>query len=660
MRKSASLKPTQMRKAPSPTHGWKRDGVSPRPAPIGNCDSPQVSRVKNTSTSRPLPVGNNAQLTAYQRRSTTSPTVITTPMACIASSLRPNPVGDSGSPRLPPKTQAAFPRPPPIGHSASPRLPRLSSFNANMTDNSKSNGFSVTTLTNMSSAKSAKKKPSVLKHEAIKNTPPAKQKIVAKNSTSAEDLSNLVEPPATLNNKTEQRPVPVGNASSQSPAPPKSYFMRYTALPKPHVINNGSSIYSTPMKIPSRLGEAELRSNKSVTAENYILKRPTPLGISPSSTLKKSLSGKSALKAPSVNPAPVNTSLTSKLDLGQSSSHQESTEYAVPKIKSSTYVSRIKCVGNVTIPKLNGKKDYLSPVVKEMELSATEKKNGGGNKFSPKQKAVEKHNLSIQKSAGSVTFQRPKQAGNTVLKLPKSKNAVSPIHATHSSTGLSGLKGHSDTKPQGSISSSLSKVMKNIPSAKLKLKDNVPSPTTKPSPIKTTTRSPPMGIITSTVSKPSGKMSLDRGKPVGSCNRAQPKTVTSQILPRLSFMQKKSTTKTALIKDSSRAGENDYLLSCPGRANVPQEGIMEPDNLNLSQKASHSPGIEDNNDFCQYGDTSWSLTDESLRSALLASTSTFKPIQDEHLVLVRPRLMGPALNNVALDYQYRTSKTKDA
>lgn len=656
--RNSTLKPVQMRNTPSPTPGSIRDGVCPRPAPVGISASPTTSRVRTTAPGRPLPVGNQSHLFANQKRSTV-------PITFSAASLRPNPVGDSGSPRLPRTGQVAFPRPAPIGHSASPMLPRVRNSPPKRTESPQNDDISGPPLTNTTPYRQGRTKQSTMRQEVTGNTSLQRQKPVTKNTlrTGPVVRKNSSGSPPGMNDILH-RPTPVGNAgSSNTPsisAPSqKSFLLRYATPSRPAIQKASPAAHSGPHKpvIHTQLHVAEPESMKTVgTLTNHMSKRPTPMGISPSSTLKKSFAKKPVPNTPSPKTA---VSSLPKLKPKESKvedlnvSHQGSyVTLAVPKAKPDGLVPRTKCIVSLATQKVKAARNDSSLKPIEAEHCSVERTKAKGNKFSLKQKPGEKYGLSIQKSAGSVTFQRPKQTGNSGSQPPKCRNVVSSTKNSQPSSALPRPQGNAEvTKPSSSSGISLSKVIKNIPSARPKQKDVTVTNMTRPQPV---------GNISTSVSKSKSPVSLNYGKLYEGIVRTPPKKIGGNLLPRLPFMQKKSPPKMSLLKTSpSRAGENNYLVCSPGRKTAPN--VPEEEESDMIPLPSVSSSYDESLDLHKNYRDSWEvdLTEESLEAALRASASTFNPIQDEHLVLVRPRLLGSHLSDAFLEQKYRISKTND-
>lgn len=643
--RNSTLKPDQMRNTPSPTSAWIRDGVSSRPAPVGISASPTASRVKTSAPARQVPAGYQAHPPSNQKKS-----II--PVTFSTASLRPNPVGDSGSPRLSRTGHAAFPRPSPIGHSASPLLPRGKSSPPEVADTTKND---VSSITNPASAKQTKKR--IGRQDVIGNASLQRQRSVTKNRSAAD-----VKIGSTGFNLTAKdlshRPTPVGNAStsntpSGSVPSQKSFLMKYTIPTRLPVTKNALTMHASALKpiSPACLDVAQDVHEKNIAniTDNCESKRPSPMGMSPSSTLKKSFVGKTASIIPSPRKA-VSGLPTPKTKVGDTAlSHQGPLETtAKPKIKPAGWVPRTKCIGISATQKVKVAKNDLSPQPIEAEQCPAERTKAKGSKFSLKQKPAEKYGLSIQKSTGSITFQRPKQTGNTGSQTAKCRNVVSSTKNSQQSVTVSRPLGNTEVaRPANTSTISLSKVIKKTPSARAKQNDTIAN-----------TVSPRPQTLGNKLIPSKSKSSPNYEKPTESITRTPPKKLASQLLPRLPFMQKKSPKITIMKSPVSRAEENSYMVCSPGWKVSPNVKVEEND---VTDPVQDLPPLEDSLDLHNTFSDNWdtTLTEESLEAALRANAAIFRPIQDEHLVLVRPRLLGSHISDEYLEQKYWLSKAKD-
>lgn len=637
-----------MRNTPSPTPAWIRDGVSSRPAPVGISASPTATRVRTSATARQVPAGYQAHPPPSQKKSIIPATFST-------ASLRPNPVGDSGSPRLSRTGHAAFPRPPPIGHSASPLLPRGKNSPPEVSDITKNDGPPIA---NASSFKQTKKKQLTGRQDVTGNSSLQRQKSITKNRAAADVRMSSTGSPLSAKDMSH-RPTPVGNAgtsnttSSNVPAQ-KSFLMRYTIPPRLLTTKNVPTTHTSALKpiSPTCLDgtqDIHVKNTANVT-DNYESKRPSPMGMSPSSTLKKSFVGKSASIIPSPRKA-VSGLPTPKSKVGDSTlSHQGPPEAtAKPKIKPAGWVPRTKCIGITTTQKVRPTKNDLSPQPIEAEQCPAERTKTKGSKFSLKQKPAEKYGLSIQKSAGSVTFQRPKQTGNTGSQTAKCRNVVSSTKNSQQSVTVPRTQGNAEVaRPASNSTISLTKVIKKTPLAKAKQNDTTTNAITA--------KQQTLGnksVPTKSKSSPNYE------KPNEGIARTPPKKLATQLLPRLLFMQKKSPKMSIMNTPVSRAGENSYMVCSPGWKAAPNvTGVEDND---VTDPVQDLPSVEDNLDLHNTFPDTWdtTLTEESLEAALRANAAIFRPIQDEHLVLVRPRLLGSHISEEYLEQKYWVSKAKD-
>lgn len=646
--RNSTVKPAPMRNTPSPTPAWIRDGVSSRPAPIGISASPTPSRVRPSAQARQGPAGYQTHLPPSQKKS-----II--PITFTTASLRPNPVGDSGSPRLSRRGNAAFPRPPPIGHSASPLLPRGKSLRPESVDTTKNDDSA---LTNLACSKQAKKKQMTGRQDITGNPSLQRQRFATKNKSAAEVRVGSTGSSLAVKDVLH-RPTPVGNAgnsctSSGNVPSQKSILMRYAIPTRLPTAKNAPTTHANALKPSSStcldVAQDVHAKNIANATDNYESKRPSPMGMSPSSTLKKSFVAKSASIISSPRTAVVGLP-TRKSKVGDSGhSHQGPPENtAKSKIKSSGWVPRTKCIGIAATQKVKVTKNDLLPQPTEPEQCPTERTKAKGSKFSLKQKPAEKYELSIQKSAGSITFQRPKQTGNTGSQTAKCRNVVSSTKNSQQSVTVPRPQGNAEVvRPASTSTISISKVIKKTSLAKTKQKDT----TTYTVPVR-----PPTLGNKSIPSK--SKSSPNYEKPNENIVRTSPKTLASQLLPRLPFMQKKSPKMTIMKSPVSRAGENSYSVCSPRWKAAPN--ITTEEENDMTDPIPTFPPVEDSLDLHNTFSDAWdtTLTEESLEAALRASASIFRPIQDEHLVLVRPRLLGSHMSDEYLEQKYRISKAKD-
>lgn len=645
--RNSTLKPAPMRNTPSPTPAWIRDGVSSRPAPVGISASPTPSRVKPSTQARQMPAGYQAHLPPSQKKS-----II--PITFTTASLRPNPVGDSGSPRLSRTGNAAFPRPSPIGHSASPLLPRGKSSRPEAADATRNDGPAIT---NPASLKQTKKKQMTGCQDTTGNPSLQRQRSVTKNKSVGDIRVGSTGSSLTVKD-VSHRPTPVGNAGNSNPPSgsvpsQKSFLMRY-AIPKrlPNAKNAPTPHTNAIKPISPACSDVaqDLHSKNLANAtDNSESKRQSPMGMSPCSTLRKSFVGKSASIIPSVRTA-VGGLPTPKSKVGDSAhSYQGLENTAKSKIKPSGWVPKTKCIGVAAAQKVKVTKNDLSPQPREAEQCPAERPKAKGSKFSLKQKPAEKYGLSIQKSAGSVTFQKPKQTGNTGSQTAKCRNVVSSTKNSQQSVTVPRPPGNAEVaRPASSSTISFSKVIKKTSLAKAKQNDT----TTNTVPAR-----PPTLGNKSIPSK--SKSSPNYEKPNENIARTPPKKLASQLLPRLPFIQKKSPKITIMKSPVSRAGENSYLVCSPGWKTAPNVTAVEENNV--TDPVQDLSPVEDSLDLHNTFSDSWdtTLTEESLEAALRASAAIFRPIQDEHLVLVRPRLLGSHISDEYLEQKYRISKATD-
>ncbi|XP_072256704.1 arf-GAP with Rho-GAP domain, ANK repeat and PH domain-containing protein 3 isoform X2 [Pyxicephalus adspersus] len=642
---NSTQKPAQMRKTPSPTPAWIREGVSSRPAPLGISASPTASRVRTSAPVRQVPAGFQAHPPPSQKKNIL-------PVTFSAASLRPNPVGDSGSPRLPRTGHAAFPRPPPIGHSASPLLPRGKNSPPEVTDITQNDGPPIT---NPASFKQTKKKQLTGRQDVTGNGSLQRQRSVTKNKSGAD--VRVASTGSSLSAKDmSHRPTPVGNAgTSNTPSgsvpSQRSFLMRYTIPPRLPMAKQSPTTRVSAIKpiSPACLDQDVHEKNLAHVNDNYESKRPSPMGMSPSSTLKKSFVGKSASIISSTKAA-VSGLPTPKSKVGDSvlANQGPLDTTAKPKTKPAGWVPRTKCIGIAATQKVKVTKNDLLPQPKEAEQCPAERTKAKGSKFLLKQKPAEKNGLSIQKSAGSITFQRPKQTGNTGSQTAKCRNVSSTKNSQQNVTVPRPPGNTEVARPVSSSAISLSKVIKKTPSARVKQNDTTTN----------TTTARPQTLGTKAIpSKSRGSPNYE--KPNESITRTPPKKLGSQLLPRLPFMQKKSSKMTIMKSPVSRAGENNYLVCSPGWKATPYVTGVEEDNV--TDPVQDLPPVEDSLDLHNTFPDPWdkTLTEESLEAALRANAAIFRPIQDEHLVLVRPRLLGSHISDEYLEQKYGISKAKD-